>query len=382
MISSTMFLVLGGCALGIIQLLVGIGIGLWLRGDDATITHRHHQDMIQAGAIAKRLQALADDVSTSVGHHSAQLEKATQTLTGDSDRTGEALAELVVEVIDDIVRANHSLKSKLQMAESKLREQAIEIEAHISRSLTDTLTGLPNRREFNDRLAERMSAWNRRKEVFTLMLIDVDHFKRLNDQYGHLVGDRVLTDIGRTLSSSARRDDAVARYGGEEFAVLLPGTSLEQATSIADKMREAIAGSTIDHNGKQLRVTVSGGLATIQRNEDFESLIQRADVALYAAKAAGRNCIFINDGTECRATKQTPAPPRVTTASPLEDAPAEARAGRESPPPVTSIEALETGDSLPNEAVSAELAQTCEELRRFVAERDKQCADVTPCERC
>ncbi len=377
MISSTLLLVLGGCVLGIIQLLAGIGIGMWLRRDDTAAAQRSHQDMIQAGVIAKRLQALADDVSSSVGQHATQLEKATQTLTGESGRTDEALAELVVDVIDDIVRANHNLKSKLESAESKLQEQAVEIEAHISRSLTDTLTGLPNRREFNDRLAERMSAWNRRKEVFTLMLLDVDHFKRLNDQYGHVVGDRVLAGIGKALRASVRREDAVARYGGEEFAVLLPNTTLEQAARAAHNVREAIARVTVDHNGRQISVTASGGLAMIQSKEESESLIQRADAALYAAKAAGRNRMFQHDGKLSRAIAGTSSPRRQTN----QPAPKPTGPIQSTEVPVLEVASESSavvGDNRPNEEISAELAQTCEELRRFVAERDQQTAQTLP----
>lgn len=377
MISSTLVLVLGGCALGIVQLLAGIGIGIWLRRDDTVAAQRSQQDMIQAGVIAKRLQALADDVSSSVGQHATQLEQATQTLTGDPDRSDAVLADLVVDVIDDIVRANHNLKSKLHSAESKLQEQAAEIEAHISRSMTDTLTGLPNRREFNDRLAERMSAWTRRKEVFTLMLLDVDNFKRLNDQHGHVVGDRVLAGIGRQLRASVRREDAVARYGGEEFAILLPGSTLEQASRAAENVREAIARVVVEHNGRKISVTVSGGLAMILDKEEPEMLIERADAALYAAKAAGRNCVFLNDGKQCRSLAVTPAPRRLTNQpAPKATAPAKTAPAAEAPTATATNKTNKTspagGTPSPNEEISAELAQTCEELRRFVAERDKQ----------
>jgi diguanylate cyclase len=371
MISSTLLLVLGGCVLGIIQLLAGIGIGMWLRRDDSADSNTGHQDLIQAGVIAKRLQALADDVSSSVGQHATQLEQATQTLTSDGNRTNEALAELVVDVIDDIVRANQNLKTKLETAESKLQEQAAEIETHICRSMTDPLTGLPNRREFNDRLAERMSAWNRRKDPFTLMLLDVDHFKRLNDQHGHLVGDRVLAGIGKALRSSVRREDAVARYGGEEFAVLLPSTTLEQAARAAQNVRDAIARVTVEHNGRPISVTASGGLAMIQNREESESLIQRADAALYAAKAAGRNRVYQHDGKHCRSLSGSPAPGRASANPPS------AKAGGR-----TSA-AAQDGDKTSNETpadepISAELAQTCEELRRFVAERELQQSQSSP----
>ena len=168
-------------------------------------------------------------------------------------RTGDTIADLVMNVVGNIVHSNQSLQSKLDTAEGRLQEQAVEIEAHISRSLTDPLTGLPNRREFNERLEERMSAWNRRRESFSLLLLDVDHFKKLNDVHGHLVGDQVLAALGNTLRAAIRREDAVARYGGEEFAILLPNTSVEQAVLVGRKVREAASQIAVNYNGHASR---------------------------------------------------------------------------------------------------------------------------------
>ena len=310
MFSQTLFLVLGGGLLGAVQLAAGIAIGMWLRRSDPSEVHRGRQDMLRANAIANRLKALADEMSSSVGEHRSELDHASQLLTSTEARSDEALAELVVDVIGDMVRANQNLQSKLETAETRLQEQATEIETHISRSMTDPLTGLPNRREFNDRLEERMSAWSRRKEIFTLLILDVDHFKKLNDEHGHLAGDQVLAAMGRALRTAIRREDAVARYGGEEFAILLPNTGLAPAMQVAQNVRDAVARIVVKHNGKQIKITTSGGLAAIQANEQAESLIQRADAALYAAKAGGRNCAYLHDGTGCRPVDGGPAASR------------------------------------------------------------------------
>jgi diguanylate cyclase (GGDEF)-like protein len=273
-------------------------------------------------------------------------------------------------VIGDVVRANQNLQSKLDTAENRLQEQAVEIEAHISRSLTDPLTGLPNRREFNDRLEERMAAWNRRREVFSLLLLDVDHFKKLNDRYGHLAGDQVLATIGRALRVAIRREDAVARYGGEEFAILLPATILSDAALAAEKVREAIGRVTVNSNNREIAVTVSGGLATIEPNEQIESLIQRADSALYAAKAAGRNCTFAHNGIDCQlAGAPGEANPPAGASSRLVELIHSPDAHK---PPVadpTNPKAAGFGAYLPAETISAELAQTCHELRRYLEQR-------------
>ncbi len=380
MISQTSLFILGGCLLGAIQLIAGIALGAWLRRPETADARHGRQDMIRSQAIAKRLQDLADEMSSSVGEHRSQLDQASRLLTSEDGRSEESLAELVVDVIDDIVRANQSLQSKLETAESRLEEQAAEIEAHMSRSLTDPLTGLPNRREFDERLEERIAAWNRRGEVFSLVLLDVDHFKKVNDAHGHLTGDQVLAAIGRTLRGAVRREDAVARYGGEEFALLLPSTTLDQTAHVTEKVREAVAGVVVNHNGQSIAVAVSGGLAMIEPNESGESLIQRADSALYSAKAAGRNCAFIHDGVEPRSVADYRSQPErpagaadglidLINAPDAHNPPADESSGDG---------ANGFGSYLPREAISAELAQTCEELRRFVETRVQLPQDAAP----
>jgi len=368
MVSNTLLLVFGGCLLGAIQLVVGVAIGMWARRPDAVASRRGRHDMQQASAIAKRLQTLANEMSSIVDEHSSELEQASQLLTVDGAAGDETIANMVMNVIGEIVHANQGLQSKLDTAEGRLQDQAVEIEAHISRSLTDPLTGLPNRREFNERLEERMSAWQRRREVFSLLLLDVDHFKKLNDSYGHLAGDQVLATLGGVLRGAIRREDAVARYGGEEFAVLLPNTTLEQASLVAEKVREAVERTTANHNQQRIAITISGGLATIQPNERVETLIERADEALYAAKAAGRNCTFAHDGVNCRLAAGAAGTERLGSAAQLieliNSPAAETPAVDERP-----NEAVEFGSFLPGESISSALAETCQELRRFLEQR-------------
>ncbi len=158
MMSNTLIFVVGGCLIGAVQVAVGIALGIWARRGSSGGSGYGRHDLLQASLIAKRLQNLADEMSSSVGEHRSKLDQASQLLTSGADTSDETLAELVVDVIGDVVRANQNLKSKLDTAEGRLQEQAVEIEAHMSRSLTDALTGLPNRREFNERLEERMGA--------------------------------------------------------------------------------------------------------------------------------------------------------------------------------------------------------------------------------
>jgi diguanylate cyclase len=378
--SQTLLFILGGCTLGAIQLAAGIVLGMWLRRHESPNEGSNRQAVAQAQVIAKRLHDLADEMFMSVGEHRSKLDQASQLLTVDKGAGDGKIAELVVDVVGDIVRANQDLQSKLETAEARLDEQAAELEAQVSRSLTDPLTGLPNRREFGERLEERMGAWNRRQEVFSLLLLDVDHFKKLNDQHGHMAGDQVLAAIGRTLRGAIRREDAVARYGGEEFAILLPNTTLEEATTVAQNVREAISRAVVTHNGQQITVTASGGLAAIAPSERTETLIQRADAALYAAKAAGRDRTFVHDGAECRPADgytqaaQLPAGPAAELVELIR-----APDAHKQPENLPGDEVVEFGNYLPRETISAELAQTCDELRRVVVERSarQEIATVT-----
>jgi diguanylate cyclase len=374
MATYTLLFVLSGYLLGAIQLILGVAVGIWLRRPDRSAYRVGRQDMQQAGVMAQRLQRLTSEMASCVDEHRSKLEQASRLLTTDAGRSDESVADTVANVISEIVFSNQKLQAKLDTAEGRLQEQAVEIEAHISRSLTDPLTGLPNRREFNERLEERMSAWNRRREAFSLLILDVDHFKKLNDQYGHLAGDQVLASLGSTLRGAIRREDAIARYGGEEFAILLPNTTAEQAALVAQNVREAAARTVVKHGEQSINITVSGGLATIQPNERVEALIQRADAALYEAKAAGRNCAFMHDGVDCRLADGS-APQSNRSASrivELINAPGSEQPREEQP----SDEAIAFGSYLPQEGISTALAERCQELRRVLQQRNP--TDETP----
>jgi diguanylate cyclase (GGDEF)-like protein len=156
-------------------------------------------------------------------------------------------------------------------------------------AIQDDLTGLPNRRYFNERLLEEVDRARRYNSSFSLVFCDIDHFKQVNDTFGHPVGDRVLAQVATILRENLRSSDSVARYGGEEFALLLFNTKKEQALHLAEVLRQKIAEPLIpDLHGR--RVQASFGLAVFgDDSSSFEGLIAKADQALYQAKALGRN---------------------------------------------------------------------------------------------
>lgn len=163
---------------------------------------------------------------------------------------------------------------------------------------TDFLTGLTNRRHFIDRAAQGLAHARKNQEAFSLLMMDIDHFKAINDAHGHQSGDLVLQQVAQALQSAVRGIDLVARIGGEEFAVMLPSTDEAHAVIAAERLRQAVAAARMHGEGDTpLQVTLSIGVASLSRKPTgIDTLLQRADRALYAAKNSGRNRVCIDTG--------------------------------------------------------------------------------------
>ena len=163
----------------------------------------------------------------------------------------------------------------------------------VSSALRDGLTRLFNKRYLMDRLDSELKFARRHETAVSLLMLDLDHFKKVNDTYGHLTGDAVLTHVSSLLLRAVRIEDVVARFGGEELAVVLRATGLDPAVHTGDRLRRAIEGSTVSFQGQELRVTVSVGVAGFPSTPAStpEELVEAADQALYRAKRAGRNRI-------------------------------------------------------------------------------------------
>ncbi len=156
---------------------------------------------------------------------------------------------------------------------------------------TDTLTGLYNYRHFALELAQELERTRRSGQPTSLILIDLDHFKKINDTWGHEVGNQVLRLTASLIRSAVRRIDIPCRYGGEEFALILPGTQLALAVNVAERLREEIASTPLELDGEELRFTASMGatLSVAGQGDTVESFVDRADKLLYEAKRGGRN---------------------------------------------------------------------------------------------
>jgi len=170
--------------------------------------------------------------------------------------------------------------------------QADEVEAEFQRKLSrgalhEPLTGLYNRLHFMERLTSELAAAQRHKRALSLLLIDVDHFKGVNDEHGHLAGDEALKMVARVLQSTVRKEDVVARYGGEEFVVLARETAMTGGRALAERVRKAVERSRYTWQGHDLNLTVSIGV-TVRSDRE---ILEAADKALYRAKQKGRNCV-------------------------------------------------------------------------------------------
>ncbi|WP_332847625.1 GGDEF domain-containing protein [Pseudomonas lactucae] len=163
------------------------------------------------------------------------------------------------------------------------------LEVQRQKALIDPLTGLPNRAAWSERLDQEVNAWHQRGNSLSLAMLDLDHFKRINDGYGHLAGDKVLKIIANVLSKRLRPTDFIARFGGEEFVLLMPDSPLADALAVGEVLRNAIEACPFHFKGEPVTITVSMGVAQLQSGERSELALKRADEALYRAKAAGRN---------------------------------------------------------------------------------------------
>lgn len=178
--------------------------------------------------------------------------------------------------------------------------------AALQSALIDELTGLGNKRALQSDLHREAERAVRNKKPFSLMLLDIDHFKKINDTHGHPAGDHVLKNLARTLQSCARQSDLCFRYGGEEFLVILDNASSLQAALISERFRCVIAEQNIYFGNKAIPVTASIGCATFRPGEPLENLIARADKALYSAKGTGRNkCVCAEDMSEAPKRRKT-----------------------------------------------------------------------------
>ncbi len=246
--------------------------------------------------MSKRIVTIHDAIDTAMttaSAYSATLQIASGDLSGEPT-DAESLQRLASSLLAETRRmqeANHRLEMNLAASREDIEALQRDLDDVRREALLDPLTKIFNRQAFDDGLL-RASARANEGEHLCLLLLDIDHFKRFNDTWGHQTGDQVLRLVAMTLKSNIKGKDIAARYGGEEFAAILPDTDIEGAVILADNIRKAIQAKELlkrSTNEKLGRVTASFGVAMFRAGDTPSSLIDRADRCLYAAKHGGRN---------------------------------------------------------------------------------------------
>jgi diguanylate cyclase len=208
--------------------------------------------------------------------------------TAQDAETLHTIAQALLQAATEAQARNRALADELSAAREELRHAHNELERHRRAALIDPLTGLYNRRALEDLLQELWAA----PTPLTMLVADIDHFKKINDTYGHQVGDVVIRQVADVLRKCIRGEDYAVRYGGEEFVVLLPDTDLAGGMQVAEHIRTRVTKLKLVRKHDNLVIdafTISVGVATRQPGDSHEQLFKRADEALYLSKAGGRN---------------------------------------------------------------------------------------------
>src|SRR5664280_2680311 len=262
------------------------------------LTERIDEVGSQVKGEIEQVMSMIDSAAGSANSYTESLAGMSEKIGQSKDREGlRSIVESLVHTAKEMEVSNIKLEERLTASKREILDLHANLEAVRSESLTDPLTQLANRKFFDTTLEQAIAEARAKNEALSLMLTDIDHF-------GHLTGDQVLRLVAMSMKQNVKGQDTTARYGGEEFAIILPNTVLRSAITVADHIRRAVMTkelmkrSTGEHLG---RVTVSIGVATLHKADTLQSLIERTDGCLYAAKRHGRNRVMCETDPEVTA---------------------------------------------------------------------------------
>lgn len=265
--------------------LLGYMVGRWKRVIVALPGNASRRDLARGRKIVQSFELVSRQVQSDLADHMRHVRRFRLRLEKiDADKEASWI-ELCDEA-ERILAPTQRCVTQLAHAHDLLRQQASQLMT-FTELRNDPLTGVHNRRGLDESLKLMFAMLTRYKKPFSILMLDIDHFKQINDRFGHVRGDQVLRDLADAMVQAARDADVVARYGGEEFSIVLPETTLEGACEFADRLRNKISAS--------LSVTVSVGVAQARADDSASTLLDVADSALYAAKSDGRNCVYHHD---------------------------------------------------------------------------------------
>lgn len=294
-----------GIASGFCTLLFGIWVGTRIGRSRERSSAHALRDRLQA--MAQQLANMTSHMGSDVRSYSGRINDFQTQVNGIRNARQQSVAGHQLAPADDevalllqaILQVNEGMKQRLDETEARLESHAQAMQSYITEARTDALTGLSNRRVLDQAIDKiYLDGTRGSQQEVSFILLDVDHFKKFNDQHGHQAGDEVLKEVGKRMRETAHGATCVARYGGEEFAAVLP-FGLEKACKIAEEIREAINLQPIIVDGKELRISASLGVALCELSEKPKSWVRRSDTALYAAKGMGRNIVAYYYGGNC-----------------------------------------------------------------------------------
>ncbi len=245
--------------------------------------------------VDRQVNALKDSV-----HHSDSLNILKTLLSEQLDELNQTVSNLAAleseKAQEEAEERVKNIMGKLSVVESEVSDLKASLHQANEQAFVDALTGVPNRRAYDERIKLEFKRWQRKKEPLVLAVMDIDHFKSINDTYGHPIGDKVLRTISQLVDKKVRDSDFFGRVGGEEFAVIFTGIDLDNALKRLDQFRESIESCKFGSKGKRILITMSVGCALFDEDDAPEDVYERADKALYKAKSSGRNkCISERD---------------------------------------------------------------------------------------
>ena len=262
----------------------------YLKGDKTEILQEVHRETHK---IFQNIFQTTLSTSDLTSNYSAKMEEYSIKLDEANDLT--QIQNFIVNIIketNDMAESSRQLNQQLEEATSQIENLNKKLEETEKEVLLDALTGLNNRKAFDRKIKELYEKHEKKEGFFSIIIMDIDFFKKFNDQYGHHIGDEVLAIVGLNLKKNLKGKDFSARYGGEEFIALLPNTTLHNACVVADQIREEISKQRlkIKKTGQSIgNITISMGVSKIHERDTTTSVVERADAALYLAKDSGRN---------------------------------------------------------------------------------------------
>ncbi|MCR9128127.1 MAG: diguanylate cyclase [Alphaproteobacteria bacterium] len=250
----------------------------------------------ELGAVVKTLEAAERDTAA----YGEALAGASGQLGSTTDSTAiKRMVEGLVSATSRMQRRSRDLERRLQETSQEVDQLRSNLEKVREEAMTDALTGVANRKRFDESMRKARRDADTKGEPFSLILCDIDHFKRFNDTWGHQTGDQVIRFVAACLSRFSREHHIVARYGGEEFGVVLPATGIDEARTIAEKVRSTVESKRLlrkSTNEDLGNISVSLGVSQFRDGESVEGLIERCDTNLYKSKQTGRNRITVDSG--------------------------------------------------------------------------------------